>query len=181
MGVRYPSGEIAVTGLPTGASAKFGRPVRSTLRKRPLTARSPNTRVMPRSSRPSAHFAPNVQTVTRAPIPRERVRSGGYEPSPRLDDREGSAAVVGRFARCWQLCRFLDAGNNEGLGTLSLQASKKRQDTEVAESWAPAGQRALWGLEVNAALDGGCNTARKRSGCVDRLSFSVAHGEFHPE
>src|SRR6266404_5647499 len=35
-------------------------------------------------------------------------------------------------------------------------------------SWAPAGQRALWGFDVSADLDGGRNTARKRPGCVDR-------------
>ena len=39
----------------------------------------------------------------------------------------------GRFVRCRQLCRFLDAGNNEGLGTLSCQASKKRQGTKSRE------------------------------------------------
>ena len=31
------------------------------------------------------------------------------------------------------LCRFLDAGNNEALGTLSCQASKKRQGTKSRE------------------------------------------------
>src|SRR6516164_11666338 len=39
---------------------------------------------------------------------------------------------------------------------------------EVAGSWAPAGQRALWGFDVSAEVDGGRNTARKRPGCVDR-------------
>ena len=33
----------------------------------------------------------------------------------------------------WQLCRFWDAGNNEGLGTPSSQASKKRQGTKSRE------------------------------------------------
>jgi len=31
------------------------------------------------------------------------------------------------------VCRFLDAGNNEALGTLSCQASKKRQGTKSRE------------------------------------------------
>ena len=31
------------------------------------------------------------------------------------------------------MCRFLDAGNNEALGTLSCQASKKRQGTKSQE------------------------------------------------
>src|SRR6201981_4259589 len=32
-----------------------------------------------------------------------------------------------------EVCRFLDAGNNEALGTLSSQASKKRQGTKSRE------------------------------------------------
>src|ERR1700740_763399 len=68
------------------------------------------------------------------------------------------------------LCRFLDAGNNEALGTLSSQLPgvQKAPRHEVARSWAPAGQRALWGFDVSADLDGGRNTARKRSACVER-------------
>ena len=31
------------------------------------------------------------------------------------------------------MCRFLDAGNNEAVGTLSCQASKKRQGTKSRE------------------------------------------------
>src|SRR5215469_8248959 len=34
---------------------------------------------------------------------------------------------------CPALCRFLDAGNNESLGTLNSQASKKRQGTKSRE------------------------------------------------
>jgi hypothetical protein len=40
---------------------------------------------------------------------------------------------LGGFAGCRQLCRFLDAGNNEAVGTLSCQASKKRQGTKSRE------------------------------------------------
>jgi len=49
----------------------------------------------------------------------EKVRKGAVAVT-QADDRERSTALVlGTFARCRQLCRFLDAGNNEGLGTLS--------------------------------------------------------------
>jgi len=47
-----------------------------------------------------------------------------------------------------------------------LTGVQKAPRHEVAGSWAPAGQRALWGFEVSADVDGGCNAARKRSGCV---------------
>ena len=43
----------------------------------------------------------------------------------------------------------MDAGNNEGLGT-QLTGVQKAPRHEVAESWAPTGQRALWGFEVSA-------------------------------
>ena len=33
------------------------------------------------------------------------------------------------------MCRFLDAGNDEMLGTLSWPASKKRQGTKSREVW----------------------------------------------
>src|SRR5215469_5626501 len=47
---------------------------------------------------------------------------------------------------------------------------------EVAGSWGPAGQRALWGFDVSAEVDGGWNAARKRSGCVDRRGGEPAMG-----
>ena len=43
------------------------------------------------------------------------------------------ARRTARGDECSLLCRFLDAGNNEGLGTLSQQASKKRQGTKSRE------------------------------------------------
>jgi hypothetical protein len=56
-------------------------------------------------------------------------------PTRRLLGRKGD-----RLRRFWRkpgegrlLCRFLDAGNNEALGTLSCQASKKRQGTKSQE------------------------------------------------
>src|SRR5215471_11406723 len=75
---------------------------------------------MPRPSRPTAHHVvENAPTETRAPLPRERVRSWVVS--------RHSASMVARVrlgwsgggATCRQLSRFLDAGNNEGLGTLS--------------------------------------------------------------
>ena len=57
-----------------------------------------------------------------------------------------------------------------------LTGVQKAPRHEVAGSWAPAGQRALWGFDVNADLDGGRNTARKRPGCVDRRGEEPAMG-----
>src|SRR3984893_84597 len=93
--------------------------------------------------------------------------------------RKRSAAVgsapdeLSREASGPELCRFLDAGNNEALGTLQLTGVQKAPRHEVAGSWAPAGPRALWGFDVSADLDGGRNTARKRPGCVDRRGGSL--------
>src|SRR4029077_18193238 len=39
-----------------------------------------------------------------------------------------------------------------------LTGVQKAPRHEVAGSWAPAGQRALWGFDVSAELDGGRNT-----------------------
>src|ERR1700756_5860406 len=55
-----------------------------------------------------------------------------------------------------------------GSSRAQLTGVQKAPRHEVAGSWAPAGQRALWGFDVSAELDGGRNTARKRPGCVDR-------------
>ena|SRR6516162_6809011 len=41
------------------------------------------------------------------------------------------------------ICRFLDAGNNEALGTLSCQASKKRQGTKSREVGPRLGSGAM--------------------------------------
>ena len=66
-----------------------------------------------------------------------------------------------RFARCRQLCRFLDAGNNEGLGRLSGQTSKKRQGTKSREIGHRLGSerygdlRSAPTLMVGATLPGG--------------------------
>jgi transposase len=56
------------------------------------------------------------------------------------------------------LCRFLDAGNNEAPRHAQLTGVQKAPRHKVAGSWAPAGQRALWGFDVSADPDGGRNT-----------------------
>src|SRR4029077_15556076 len=57
-----------------------------------------------------------------------------------------------------------------------LTGVQKAPRHEVAGRWVPAGQRALWGFDVSADLDGGRNTARKRPGCVDRRGGEPAMG-----
>ena len=44
------------------------------------------------------------------------------------------------------------------------KSAKARSRGKLGPGWAAA----LWGFDVSDDLDGGCNTARKRSGCVDR-------------
>ena len=64
--------------------------------------------------------------------------------------------LVSKHVRSWRLtggvaarpillslCRFLEAGNNQGLGTLSGQASKKRQGTKSREVGPRLGSEAM--------------------------------------
>ena len=68
------------------------------------------------------------------------------------------------------LCRFLDAGNNETLRTLSGPASKKRQGTKSRESWALAGSECYGDfmlalisiVERDARTTRSCMSARTR-------------------
>jgi hypothetical protein len=78
-----------------------------------------------------------------------------------------NVAIYGRFRSSPaevlgpELCRFLDAGNNEALGTLSCQASKKRQGTksrEVGTGWAADEESGLGKLKFPAR---GQRTIRK--------------------
>jgi hypothetical protein len=55
----------------------------------------------------------------------------------------------------WQLCRFWDAGNNEGLGTPSSQASKKRQGTKSREVAPRLGSERYGDLMSEARLMAG--------------------------
>ena len=64
-----------------------------------------------------------------------------------------------------EVCRFLDAGNNETLRTLSEPASKKRQGTKSRELGA-GWQRVLWGLCVGAELDGGREASTTPPACL---------------
>ena len=52
------------------------------------------------------------------------------------------------------MCRFLDTGNKVDLRG-QLTGVQKAPRHEVAGSLAPAGQRALWGIDAGAELDGG--------------------------
>src|SRR6516162_666205 len=67
------------------------------------------------------------------------------------------------------MCRFLDAGNNEALGTLSCQASKKRQGTKSREVGPRLGSERYGDLKSAPTLmvggtlpgrDGMCGQAR---------------------
>jgi hypothetical protein len=57
------------------------------------------------------------------------------------------------------LCRFLDAGNKV-VPHAQLTGVQKAPRHEVAGGWAPAGQRALWGFDAGADLDGGRGAGR---------------------
>src|SRR6516162_8766803 len=83
--------------------------------------------------------------------------------------------LYARETECPLMCRFLDAAIR-GSRHAQLTGVQKAPRHEVAGSWAPAGQPALWGFDVSADLDGGWNTARQRSGCVDRRGGEPAMG-----
>ena len=59
------------------------------------------------------------------------------------------------------LCRFLDAGMTT-LPRAVAAGVQKAPRHEVAGSWAPVVQRALWGFDGGAGLEGGCKTDRMR-------------------
>ena len=63
------------------------------------------------------------------------------------------------------LCRFLDAGN-EAAPQAQLTGVQKAPRHEVAGSWAPAGQRALWGFNASAELDDRHENDRLRPACL---------------
>ena len=59
------------------------------------------------------------------------------------------------------MCRFLDAGMRPLPRTVATGVQKAPRH-EVAGSLALAVQRALWGFDGCAELEGGCNTDRMR-------------------
>ena len=59
------------------------------------------------------------------------------------------------------LCRFLDAGMTPSPRAVAAGVQKAPRH-EVAGSLALAVQRALWGFDGGAELEGGCNTDRMR-------------------
>src|SRR6267142_3473760 len=68
-----------------------------------------------------------------------------------------------RAGRSPLLCRFLDAGMTN-LPRAVAAGVQKAPRHEVAGGGAPAGQRALWGFEGGAELEGGCDADRPRPG-----------------
>ena len=59
------------------------------------------------------------------------------------------------------MCRFLDAGMQDYPRAVAAGVQKAPRH-EVAGGWAPAVQRALWGFDGGAELEGGCNADRMR-------------------
>ena len=86
----------------------------------------------------------------RTPVLPEATLVGALSALRDLPDRTpAGSAGLDQSASDWpELCRFLGAGNNETLRTLSEPASKKRRGTKSREVGQPAGQRALWGLAL---------------------------------
>src|SRR5215813_10168718 len=75
------------------------------------------------------------------------------------------------------LCWFLDAGNKEAPHA-QLTGVEKAPRHEVAGSWAPAGQRALWGFNAGAGLDDGWDADRIRPACLHVREVSGVQGGF---
>jgi hypothetical protein len=64
-----------------------------------------------------------------------------------------------------KLCRFLDAGNKEAPHA-QLTGVQKAPRHEVAGSWAPAKQRALWGFNAGAGRDDRRKLLKIAGGCT---------------
>src|SRR5215470_14562048 len=63
------------------------------------------------------------------------------------------------------LCRFLDAGKKKA-PQAQLTGVQKAPRHEVAGSWVPAEQRALWGFNAGAGLDDERDADRIRPACL---------------
>ena len=72
------------------------------------------------------------------------------------------------------LCWFLDAGKKEAPHA-QLTGVQKAPRHEVAGSWVPAGQRALWGFNAGAKLDDRRDGDRIRAACPDVQQFRRVH------
>src|SRR6201997_1400615 len=92
--------------------------------------------------------------------------------SSAADERAGPSGVAPMSVDVQVFGRRQQRGSRHA----QLTGVQKAPRHEVAGSWAPAGQRALWGFDVSADLDGGWNAARKRSGRVNRRGGEPAMG-----
>ena len=80
---------------------------------------------------------------------------------------------MGVLLRCMspKVCRFLDAGDHTRFSPLRQPAFQKAPRHEVAVCWALAWQRALWGIEVSADVDGPRRVGARPGGqeeCINR-------------
>jgi len=111
-------------------------------------------------------------------IPKNRCRTTIAE---RMVETLAELPFIGdQVSRAAESHRRALAGRTPTITRLSRYAQlpgvQKAPRHEVAGSRAPAAQRGLWGFDVNADLDAGSNTARKRPGCVDRRDGEPARG-----
>src|SRR5215831_20669227 len=75
----------------------------------------------------------------------------------------GGERSAGGISTC--LCRFLDAGKKKA-PQAQLTGVQKAPRHEVAGSWVPAEQRALWGFNAGAGLDDERDADRIRPACL---------------
>ena len=75
------------------------------------------------------------------------------------------------------MCWFLDAGNKEA-PQAQLTGVQKAPRHEVAGSWAPAEQRALWRFNAGAGLDDAGDADRIRPACLHVREVSGVQGGF---
>jgi len=87
-------------------------------------------------------------------LPKVRMPNrDGFIPFPR--NRSSFGPDLGLL-----MCRFFGRRDEEPFHALWRPASKKRQ-ARSRGSWAPVVQRALWGFDGGAELEGGCDADRR--------------------
>src|ERR1700739_22744 len=77
------------------------------------------------------------------------------------------------------MCWFLDAGKKKAPHA-QLTGVQKAPRHEVAGSWAPAEQRALWGFNAGAEIDDKRDAARIRPACVQGGEVRRVEEAFRP-
>src|SRR6516164_3651987 len=85
--------------------------------------------------------------------------------SPKQAGTSTRPPTVGGLLPCLLLLWFLDAGDKRAPHA-QLTGVQKAPRHEVAGSWAPAKQRALWGFNACAELDGRRDADRVRPACL---------------